>query len=115
MKVNPVVKLKPNQQAKNKPVVKKIFYFILWLGNTKHHNSILYRLNHNMTWTGQTYQNIFLTRTFDIRTIKFILFAWTLKLFELKLITLLKKKFLQTVKVVEFEFLTPVNLHWFMK
>ena len=26
MKVNPVVKLKPNQQAKNKPVVKKIFF-----------------------------------------------------------------------------------------
>lgn len=29
-------------------------------------------------------------------------------MFELKLITLLKKKFLETVKVVEFEFLTPV-------
>ena len=26
MKLYPVVKLKPNQQAKNKPVVKKIFF-----------------------------------------------------------------------------------------
>ena len=118
MKVNPVVKLKPNQQAKNKPVVKKIFYFILWLGNTKHHNSILYRLNHNMTWTGQTYQNIFLTRTFDVRTIMLFSFCLNLEIvwikthytFEKKIPTNGQSSWIWIFNTCKFALINEINL-----